>query len=633
MRWKDIVLKFIRNRVRLMDPRPIKTYFSDEEARNILDERETTLKLMVETANIGFFEWDIVKGKLTISDEILKILKTDKAYSDKDFRWMVRKFVKPQYRRRIYNEVRKTVTTGSSETIELVIVREDGEERWIRGKSCYVCDEERKTHKYLGAVQDITELKKGGMVLEDQYRFINQIIDAVPDPVFLTDANKGTFSICNKAYFTYTGFKREEVIGHTIFDIHPKEMAEMYQKVNLELLESKGVKMYETISMDKSHRARDVVARKAVLTDEEEKPIGIVGVLNDITPHKNTIRRIDRLLKIKEAMLEVNHQAVNVTDIHKLYDLILEKVIAFVDGARIGSVVMIDDDQNLKIVACKGYSTQHADRFSIPLEESYQWKVTNGIIQDTVIINHMDQQKDVIMLSTEENVRIKSIMSGPIINDRQLYGFVNIDSIQEDSFDETDKEIMEYMRNQIAIVLGKRKLYEKINHLYKYDKLTNIYNRRFFEESFEQLLKKTMVNKDRFSFAMFDLNGLKNVNDTYGHQAGDCLIQYFANRIKEYRKPMDMVARFGGDEFVGIFIDKEPEDLEEELEIMIKDLEENPIQMNKGEFVCSFSYGIALFPQDGNTYDQLVKAADEKMYEHKRKMKSKMVKMKNKLYM
>ena len=114
---------------------------------------------------------------------------------------------------------------------------------------------------------------------------------------------------------------------------------------------------------------------------------------------------------------------------------------------------------------------------------------------------------------------------------------------------------MEYLRNQIAIVISKHKLYEETIYLSRFDNLTNVYNRSYFEELCEKHMEEAIRKNQEFYLVLYDLNGLKLVNDTYGHLAGDKLIQAFSSKMNDFTGPKNIFARFGGDEFIAIFTD------------------------------------------------------------------------------
>lgn len=335
--------------------------------------------------------------------------------------------------------------------------------------------------------------------------------------------------------------------------------------------------------------------------------------------------KLQKNLKLKEAMIEVNQSIIGIDNISELFDLILEKAIEAIEKAEFGSVLTINEDTMLEMAAFKGYNSQQAKNFYIPLKQSFHWIKTNGNIDKIVIINdieEIEEDKRIDILETIQKKKIKSYISAPIIIENKFYGTINIDSVEKEAFSKEDLEIMEYLKSQSEIAINKHRLYKEIIHLSRYDKLTNIYNRRYFEEKFHKCFEKCLLNKEKFSLVIFDLNDLKGINDTYGHLIGDKYIKTFASALNRNIKLHDIFARYGGDEFVAVFFDIDEEHLIMKLEKLVQKFKKNPMVVEDNNVVCSFSYGIANFPNNAQSYDKLVKIADERMYEYKQKVKN-----------
>jgi diguanylate cyclase (GGDEF)-like protein len=140
---------------------------------------------------------------------------------------------------------------------------------------------------------------------------------------------------------------------------------------------------------------------------------------------------------------------------------------------------------------------------------------------------------------------------------------------------------------------------------------------------FDLYFDKALRYNEEFQLAIFDLNGLKIVNDTYGHLAGDVYIKTFTNNLKNNVRSSDILARYGGDEFIAVFWGTNSKKLSVKLEELYKTLKNTPFISEGNEIACSFSYGIVSFPQEAQSYNQLVKVADDRMYKYKKKIKKK----------
>ena len=152
------------------------------------------------------------------------------------------------------------------------------------------------------------------------------------------------------------------------------------------------------------------------------------------------------------------------------------------------------------------------------------------------------------------------------------------------------------------------------------DHLTGVYNRRAAEERLAEDVKRAERGVGQLSLALFDLDGLKSINDEYGHRAGDACVVRFAKVLNRNLRAGDWVARWGGDEFlVGLWNPREGQPTDRALERIARDLRENPVVLPKGEEVhLAFSGGACPW-KPGDDVRELVSRADEALYQAKAK--------------
>ncbi|MCM1992701.1 diguanylate cyclase [Oceanirhabdus seepicola] len=465
--------------------------------------------------------------------------------------------------------------------------------------------------------------------LKNSCELFRKILNTMPNPVFYKNANFEYVEV-NDSYMENMGFEKDDIINQTVFDINQGELAQSHHELDVELIKNGGKQTYEAKVIYADGIEYDVLFSKAAVASEDKKVEGIVGVMLDITERKKIEKRVSRLLKVNEAMLEVSHFIIGMDDINQMFDLILEKALAIIQCAKFGSILILTEDKNLEIAAFKGYDPEKVKRFSVPVKQSFLWYKTEGNMDRTVIINKWDMvgnDNGVDMVANTEGVQIKSNIIAPIIIKGKLYGELSIDSEFENVFDEEDVEILEHLRSKIEIAISKHKMYKEIMYLSRYDKLTNVYNRRYFEDVFDEQFKKSVRCGEGFYFVVFDLNGLKVINDSFGHLAGDEYIKTFASSLSSSIGSSDCFARYGGDEFVAVLLEEDSQKLIVKFESLISEFKNNPIIFEGNKIVCSFSYGIASFPHDAKTYEQLVKVADERMYKYKQNYKRKLKKM------
>lgn len=158
---------------------------------------------------------------------------------------------------------------------------------------------------------------------------------------------------------------------------------------------------------------------------------------------------------------------------------------------------------------------------------------------------------------------------------------------------------------------------ECLQHLADHDPLTGLPNRGFLEGYFSRELSRSRSHGLVMGIAAIDLDGFKPVNDTYGHAVGDELLTQIAQRFATTLRISDVVARTGGDEFVGIFPDVGDRENLAFLAERLMGVFNQPFLVKEHSITLSASVGTAVAPDDGNDQDSLLRAADEAMYRSK----------------
>ncbi len=342
----------------------------------------------------------------------------------------------------------------------------------------------------------------------------------------------------------------------------------------------------------------------------------ISGIIEDISEQKTTEEKAVKLLRIKDALLEVNHHMATIGDLDKLIQLILIRISESISHVDCASFLVLTEDNYFTMSTSIGYDPESAKQFKLPYNELFFKKVKAKEYTTPMIVNDVHKIENIgtPLAKTRGGIRIKSLINAPIVIDNKLIGIISLDSSHNNIFDKVDLEIMQYIKEQIEIAISKYKLYEKIKFLSRHDQLTGFINRSYFEELFDQNIKLAKRYNRSLSLAVIDLDRLKTVNDNFGHLAGDTLIMTFSKKLKSYFRDSDIFSRFGGDEFVALFVSIEKDKLEKKFVEFTKNLREEPIIFKKDKIVCSFSYGLSSYPDEGSTFTDLFKLADTRMY-------------------
>jgi len=241
-----------------------------------------------------------------------------------------------------------------------------------------------------------------------------------------------------------------------------------------------------------------------------------------------------------------------------------------------------------------------------------------------------------------------NVMTDPLFEDRpwegaiiclplkignKVLGVMNIALNHSHHFSEYEIRGLEFLGDQASLAIQNAKLYEQaqleiadrkkaekaIKHLANHDSLTGLPNRRLFNERINLEISRSQRNDQKIGIMLFDLDHLKKVNDSHGHNIGDLLLQAVAQRLLGLLRKSDTIARMGGDEFLLLL----PEMHQINDAILtaerILDALGTPYHLESYEVNITTSIGIVFYPDDGDDVNDLVKKADIAMYKAKEK--------------
>jgi diguanylate cyclase (GGDEF)-like protein len=221
---------------------------------------------------------------------------------------------------------------------------------------------------------------------------------------------------------------------------------------------------------------------------------------------------------------------------------------------------------------------------------------------------------EVYKVFVEQNIR-RAVVSVLSFHGKP-FGFFVLENPNDDAFADRDL-LMPGLRYVLSSMVYSEHLVRKLMNIGYKDALTGLPNRTHFMIYARDILHKSL-RKRRYGAVMFvDVDKFKFVNDTFGHAVGDGLLIGFGRRLVEIIGNKKQVCRFGGDEFVLFLPEAAQETVAELAEAIVNKMRE-PFRISGSEFVISASIGIAHYPTDATTIDELLQLADTALYVSKR---------------
>ena len=181
-----------------------------------------------------------------------------------------------------------------------------------------------------------------------------------------------------------------------------------------------------------------------------------------------------------------------------------------------------------------------------------------------------------------------------------------------------DVELLQFVANQVAPVIERKQMEAWLQHIARHDPLTGLPNRELFHDRLQAALRYAERHRTPLALLYLDLDKFKQVNDALGHPVGDLLLQEVAHRLKQCVRESDTIGRVGGDEFLVLLNDVTPPECALVVAEKIRIALDRPFDLAGHRVHVPPSIGIALYPEHSGDYTQLIRHADQAMYDAKR---------------
>lgn len=245
-------------------------------------------------------------------------------------------------------------------------------------------------------------------------------------------------------------------------------------------------------------------------------------------------------------------------------------------------------------------------------EEKIFTNFKNGIAE----FLHFEECNYLTHIASQEDSSDYEII--PLISEQENHGYLAIKGLNKDA-----KQILDIFIAQLVTCLKRGRLYRRVQELSITDSLTKTFTRRYGLERFEEEIRRSNELNLSLSFLMIDIDNFKSFNDKYGHLVGDVILKAVAEIIKSNCREIDLIGRFGGEEFMVILPMTTKDGALFAAERIRKSVESTSIRAFDEFINITVSIGVANFRNDANVAQELIDKADWALYRSKRTGKNK----------
>ncbi|NEX64146.1 sensor domain-containing protein [Noviherbaspirillum galbum] len=421
------------------------------------------------------------------------------------------------------------------------------------------------------------------------------IADLLLDAIVIVDLS-GKVVAANAACLAVFGYTPEELTGKTLFDhVVPEDRAKTWEE---SLLVMSGT---PRIGFENRYIRKDGSIAHIMWSArcDAERQLRI-GVARDITAKK-------RAEAVQMALYQIAALAHGSDGLSQLLDETHRIVSRLVSVAGMAVI-----DARVKHRLNCLYQSDSSGKGAGMVDEAARQLVDKAL---------QEQQPVVSDLPGATGGAGMSLLAAPLSGTQGPVGALILKSHPGMRFTDDDTKLLHFVSSQVAVALERRWLLDELTRSARYDDLTGLPNRRLFYDRLETALSQSRRRNSRSALLYLDIDGFKQINDTLGHTAGDELLRVLARRIKKTMREEDTVARLGGDEFVVLLPHVSTLEAATGVAEKIRTTCNEMVWLDRHLVEPRLSIGVAIYPDQASDATQLMKLADQSMYEEKRRTK------------
>ncbi|MDP6727050.1 MAG: sensor domain-containing diguanylate cyclase [Candidatus Marinimicrobia bacterium] len=473
--------------------------------------------------------------------------------------------------------------------------------------------------------------------IHDQYEQLLQMVFSVV--MAINDKYKASFYMLDSSgsqlkiqSATKEGFKRSIPTDNEVIQtVLLQEKAVLFQQTDVR-------ESWDGLFEEESWRGSECILGARVLY--KNAPIGCILVQTD---HFSTIQERDRNLLtslgrfVSLSMVKLDnieklsqdnyfhYQIANLlnsmdiqSEVNGLYEKVRDLCRTFFNYDKLTISVKQLDGEHYKVVLEDGYSGDVDPEKIYSIKRSIHGRGFRA--HETVESSDMNEEFYESGRFEEgdlENHDFKSILTVPVIVHDSVQYSITIEKQTSTRFSDSDKNVLELLALTFGSIVSWQQQYWKMHENAMHDGLTGLLNHKAFIDRFMEEINRANRYQHSIVFAILDLDKFKRINDSYGHLYGDYVIGKVANIIKEKVRNIDVVGRYGGEEYGILLINTNIEKIVPVAQRIIEGIANFPFTMDNIDARVTISCGLSEFPRHTDSLKELIAKADEAMYSAK----------------
>ena len=361
------------------------------------------------------------------------------------------------------------------------------------------------------------------------------------------------------------------------------------------------------------------------LNDEksEENARATAKLLANVTNHHNLLAIIQQQAAELDALKRISVNLTSSMQLQSVLERVVGEAMGLIQDARDAHIFLYNEGR-LNFGASLDFEGKHNVILSLPRPEGLTYTVART--KKTIIVEDIHNHPIFAGAPTEW---YGSIVGIPLMMSDAVIGVMNMARWSLGGFTQSELRLLDLLADQAALAIINARLHQSVSNQAMSDTLTGLPNRRALDARLENEVNRSARYNHTFAVLMMDLDGFKLVNDTYGHAVGDVVLQKFSQHLVDVKRSSDFLARYGGDELTMILPETDGPAAQQVADKVKQRMAVFEVNMPDGtKPKLGISGGIAIYPQDASTASNLLRAADEALYNAKKHMRGSFVRTK-----
>ncbi|WP_204138571.1 diguanylate cyclase [Halomicronema sp. CCY15110] len=570
-------------------------------------------------ARVGSWEFDVVTGVFTWSAEQSHIMGREPTadlprYPD------ILALISPADRPMVRAAVETAIAQGTPYTVEHGIIRPDQSICYVISRGEAVVNDQGEVVKVMGTITDITDRKQAEQALVESDRRFRAIFNTTFQFIGLLTP-EGMLLEANQTALNFGGLTRQEVINRPFWEarwwtISPATQAQLKEAI-AQAAAGQFVR-YEVDVLGAEGRVATIDFSLSPIRDETGQVVLLIPEGRDISDRKQAEAALTQAKQqLENRIVELNQRYQEMESLGKMSDFLqacltltdiyetLPSLLQPLFPGCSGSLFSVDPAATqAQVVATWG--TQPPSVTTWPIEDYEvlcRGKDYRGKPEVLPLRGHPIPSQDTATLCI------------PMIAQGETLGLFYITVNGPEALPEGKQQLARTVAEQVSLAIANLQLRETLQQQSIRDPLTGLYNRRYLEASLTQAIAQAQRYDQAIGVIMLDIDHFKQFNDTYGHTAGDHVLQAVGALLKENVRGADIACRYGGEEMTLILPESPLAQSQLKAEAILRAIAGLELTYNGQPLpTLTASLGVASFPQHGATASALVQAADAALY-------------------